>query len=356
MKRPVTAKQIAAACGVSRPTVSRILAGGEKAALHNDATRQRVLDTAERLGYRPNIAARAINTGKLGQFALMIGTRPARRGAQPQLLDGLLDACDARDSHLLVVRGGLDRLENQDQPLPRVLREASCDGLVLDYTHEQPPRLVEAVRRLDVPVAWVNTRRRPSGDRRAPLPGHVVRPDDEGAAEAATRHLVELGHRRIAWIDRRAVGDRTHHYSHAARRLGWSRGLHAAGLPVDPSFAIDLRSPAGSVRHLDQVHRLLSRPDRPTAALTYSGDVASLLATVAETMGWKVPRDLSLLTFGDAVRSGGQPFDYMLVPHGDVGRRAIEQIAGDEPADSATEVRVPAMLRRVGTTTAHGDG
>ncbi len=352
MSRRVTAAEIADACGVSRPTVSRILTGGDVAALHSDATRRLVEEAAERLGYRPNTAARAIKTGKFGQFALMIGALPARRGAQPQMLDGLLDACEKLDSHLLVVRGGAAAFQDGNR-LPRVLRESACDGLVLDYTHEVPLPLIDAVQTLDVPVAWLNTRRRPTVQRTAMLPGHVLRPDDEAGAETATKHLIELGHTRIAYFDALAANDRSHHYSHAARRLGWSRALRAAGLS-EMQHRYNLQARASRFNPHEQLMRVMTADEPPTALVMYGGNEVSLVEAVAGRLNLSVPEDLSLVTFADERRTQvlGRDVTYISVPHAEVARRAIALLARPDHQTQTDEVRVEmAMVRPDSTAT-----
>jgi LacI family transcriptional regulator len=350
MRGRVTAQQIAEACGVSRPTVSRILTGGDRAALHNAETRRRVEDAAKRLGYRPNGAARAMKTGRFGQFALMIGERTSRRGMQPQLMDGLLAAAEEADRHLLVVRVRSEHFEEDATEKPRMLRELACDGLIIDISHDIPPGFVREVAKLDVPLVWINTLRRPRHGRHQPLPGIVVRPDDEGGGYAMTRHLLSLGHTRIAWFDIRSAVDRTFHYSHAARRLGWMRAMREAGLGGEIHRLV--RSYRGDV--LDPmpvaVNALQTEP-KPTAVLSYANGV--ILAAAADRLGLRRPEELSIATFADSETTLGQTIDFVRVPHREVGRRAVAALLRFGVPEEADEVRIPTSLQLLESTCRH---
>jgi DNA-binding LacI/PurR family transcriptional regulator len=114
-----TLKDIAARTGLSLPTVSHIMS--ERGGAYREETRQRVWAAAAQLGYRPNVSARAVRSGRYGNLILLMSPDPERSGLFPPLANGILDALDAHRQHLTISRLPDEQLTDEHF-LPSVLR------------------------------------------------------------------------------------------------------------------------------------------------------------------------------------------------------------------------------------------
>jgi LacI family transcriptional regulator len=173
------------------------------------------------------------------------------------------------------------------------MRELSVDGLLINTLLNAPPALLQMVHASRVPAVWINLDQ----------PKDCVFPDDFRGALAATKHLLKLGHKRIAFIKAGPYEQESTHYSIAARRSGYERTMKAAHL--QPRV---LELPPGPVWEIGQMAdrreaealALLKSPDRPTALIAYEMDTALPILLAARTLGLRVPGDLSLLMFHDS--------------------------------------------------------
>src|SRR4051794_11394694 len=254
-------KQIAQFTGLSVPTVGNVL--GRSANRYSAETQRRVLEAAKQMGYKPNSSARAMRNGRIGCAALVLSRshQQVLSHIPAGLLDGLDDELNRHNMHLTVSRLTDEQL-SRDDFLPKVLREYMADGMLVNYTHEIPPRMLELIHAHHTPAVWVN----------AKLASDCVYPDDAGAAERAARELLALGHTRIALLHLIEQGlfegmtfeqaRPRFHYSAGDRAAGYVQAMVAAGLK--PRVAYHDRF----VQETDAVEAcraLLSGPDRPTA-------------------------------------------------------------------------------------------
>ncbi len=116
--------------------------------------------------------------------------------------------------------------------------------------------------------------------------------DERGAADSATRHLIELGHSRIAFVAGSAE------YGSSSKRIGGYRdALGEAGLPPDPGLVV--QGDFHFDRAAQETRRLLERGDRPTAIIAENDEMAFAVLHVADEVGMAVPRHLSLISFED---------------------------------------------------------
>lgn len=216
MAEKVTIADVARDAGVSRQTVSNVLNSPE---IVKEETRQRVLASVEALGYRVSAAARQMRTGRSRLLAVRI--EPTQDGVNvfDRFLHGLTESAARAGYRVLLYTATDDRSEIATYD--ELLGEFEPDGFVLTSTHHG-----------DVRTSWLAERGlpfvtfgRPWG---APGGGHPwVDVDGAAGTAAATRHLLDAGHRRIGfigWQPGSGVGD--------DRRDGWSRTLAAEGLPA----------------------------------------------------------------------------------------------------------------------------
>ncbi len=326
----VTIKDIARESGLSHPTVSQIL--NNRGQLYRAETRERVLQTAKKLGYRPHASARSMQRGRFGTVALIMSPEPHRSSLPAELLIGIDRALDQAGLRLLVEYASDEQLTSAQQ-LPRLMRELCCDGMLLNYHAHVPRQLEHLVDEFQLPVIWVNAKR----------DHDAVYPDDFDAGQRATQALIAAGHRRIAYLDGWygvARRDNKLHYSKTDRQAGYQAAMQAAGLT--PVAVL----PADSSLLEGALEQLLVRAEAPTAFVAYTASDFEALRCAARGLGQALPDQLVLTTFGDARSyAGGLPLRTWLVPGREVGRQAVEML---QQKLSAPATAVPAKSVRFG--------
>jgi LacI family transcriptional regulator len=161
---------------------------------------------------------------------------------------------------------------------------------------------------------------------------------------AATQHLLELGHRRIAYL-----GGPPAAMCNQARLQGYRAAMEAAGFPVPDGY---VRS--GTFHHRDGVSEggdLLGRPDRPTAVFAGSDETALGVMEAARTHGLRVPDDLSIVGFDDTsvARFAAPPLTTVRQPLREIGaaalRRALRLAAGEKVDSYHVELATELVVR-----------
>jgi LacI family transcriptional regulator len=317
MRGRVTIAQIARKAQAAQSTVSCVLNGKFKESGATPERIARIQAIAREMNYRPSAAARAMRTGRCDAIGLVLSTRPGRISPFLDLWLGLMDDLHRRGLSLTVARLPDDELTD-DTALPRLMREWAVDGLLVDYVAEEPARFTELLREQRIPTVWLNRRQ----------PHDAAYPDDRAGARMATEHLLALGHRRIAWHSDNAGP----HYSHSERLTGYREAMAAAGLEPRTHLGDHWASAA---ERLPVARRLLQGDDRPTAVLTYGPQDALPLLVAALERGWRVPSDLSLITFHrEPFATHGIDLTTALIPAAAMGRVAVDlllrRIAGPD--------------------------
>jgi LacI family transcriptional regulator len=275
----VTIKDVAALAGVGIGTVSRVV---------NDhpgvkpATRARVRDAISRLDYHPHRVGRALSGRRLGAVAVLVPffTHPSA----VERLSGVVSVTDPLGLDLVLFN--VDHPHARASHLARLARRDVADGVLilsLSPTDEAHRQLLEH----GVPTVVV--------DADAPgLPSVVI--DDTIGGQLAGRHLLELGHRRIAYVAD-AIDPAFGFTSSARRQRGLEQVLHEAGAPLDPALVgAGIHDPVVAKRVGAE---LLSMAERPTAVFAHSDTQALGVLEAATSLGLRVPEDVSVLGFDD---------------------------------------------------------
>jgi DNA-binding LacI/PurR family transcriptional regulator len=275
-----TIHTVAERAGVSKSLVSLVLRGSPKVSPDRRAAVQRAI--AE-LGYRPNTAARELREGRSRTVGALLND--LRHPWFVELLDGLTDALTGQGRQLLLHSGRLDRAP--DEAVPRTLADLGVDGLVLVGTQADSPALTEVAQRVPtVVVAW----------RDLDLPRvDVVCNDDRVGGELATRHLVELGHRRIAHIAGHVPGSAN--AVGALRRAGYEAAMREHGLADQIRVEASDHTDDGGYR---ATVRLLRSPEPPTAIFAVDDTVCLGAQAAAAELGVPVPGALSLVGYDNS--------------------------------------------------------
>jgi LacI family transcriptional regulator len=348
-RRPqITIDVVASEAGVSASTVSHVLNGRADTARISQTTSQRVRDVARRLGYTPNHAARSLRRRRTGIITVL-----AWRLSSPFFADvatGVRNVAQRHGFQVGVIDAGALDVEVEIRAL-RFLRTGICDGVVVatgSHGHRGPATdaLLELVES-GTPVSLVLDR--------SPSPGvPAIDVDQEGGVYLATRHLLGLGHRRIAhftFADGRLGPDDPG--SQAARYRGYLRAFGEAGLEPDPRWLFRGGREIEGGRTM--AHELLARfPDprqRPTAIAAFNDRTAIGVIRGCYEAGVRVPEDVALVGFHDiptaryttpALTTIGHP----LVELGEMAAESLfTLIGGDEIQERDRTVPVSLVVR-----------
>jgi len=260
-------------------TVSRVL---NDSPLVSDATRERVQKVIEELDYRPSSVARALSLGRTSTVAVVAPffTRPSA----VLRLRGLIDVVNQSDFD--VVLYAVETPEQRDERFALATASDRYAGVIVVSLAVDESTLAD-LRETTVPVVFV--------DRRAPGLPHVFVDDTEGG-RLATAHLIELGHRRVAFI-----GDdfdpQFGFTSSADRGVGYRRAMQQAGLPVRPDYF--RLAEHGRKAATAMTSALLGLADPPTAIFAASDLQALGVLEAARASGIRVPEELSVVGFDD---------------------------------------------------------
>ncbi len=238
-----------------------------------------------------------------------------------QMLHGAMLMCEAHGYRMLfeLVEAGSPDL---DRRVVAILSALQPDGIILTPPHSQNVALVEMLTRRKVPVVRMGV----PGDG----VGFGVFMDDRAAAAEATRHLIDLGHRRIGFI----AGSPRFEASRQ-RQDGHRDAMTRAGLSIDDALIApgDFTFESGVVA----AEALLTRPDRPTAILASNDEMALAALHVASRLGIRVP-ELSLVSFDDTpgVRLSVPGLTSVRQPISDMAAKAAELLIGVSKTGVAT--------------------
>jgi DNA-binding LacI/PurR family transcriptional regulator len=341
----VTLAKVAEAAAVSVSAVSAVLRGQSRQARISESTERQIRDAATRLGYRPNASARAMQSGRFGAAALLV---PAERsGYLPGTLAlAVMRSLAGHDLTFSLAEAPFGTVSD-DAQLPRLLRELSVDGLLIDFLDELPPGMVDVVRAHRVPTVYLNTKQ----------PSDCVRPDDLGAGRDAAEFLMKRGHERIAFLDFASPSEGVpSHYSTDDRIRGCRAAMKAAGLRTQVlRFEFSpyaRRQRAKGDGRLKQLTGVLDASDRPTAVIANENTAALPLAYAARERGLVLGEDLSVVAFSDkAVEDTGVPITTFAHFNGALGKAAGDTLARKirHPEEALPPVLVP-FTKRPGFT------
>lgn len=312
----VTSQDVADRAGVSRTTVSLVLNDVQGIQI-SDETRRRVLEAAQFLDYVPEAAAQALASRRVGIIGLILTRSPHHIASDTfltQILDGLVEVVHEQGMRLLI-----DILEthNQKETYLHLIRSKRIDGLILSG-----PRFDDAaLKSLEAdgfPTVLMGS---------LPESGfYSVDVDNFKAAKEAVKHLIDLGHKRIACITNAATS-----YTAAAERLrGYRRALEVAGLPYDPALVRqgDFDPESGYQQMKNLLQNKVERNGTFSAAFIASDVVAFGAKAAIRERNLRVPEDIALVGFDDVpfARYTDPPLTTVRLPAHDLGRKTCDQL------------------------------
>lgn len=351
-RQAVTIKHVAADAGVSLQTVSRVINNEPNV---RPEMREKVQASIDRLGYVPSIAAQRMS-GSRSYLILALNDRErtiadwrARQGTDwvdQMLLGGMLEC--AEHGYRLIFELVDTHNDHVERELTAAIAALQPDGAILTPPHSDNPKILAVLARHKVPFARIGAQ---TSEKGLP-PGILVSMDDEGGARTATRHLLDLGHRRIGFISGPTE------YRLAGKRVeGWRAEMEAAGLGVDGLLEAGDFTYQSGVR---AARALLTRPDRPSAIIASNDQMALATVEIADELGLSIPADLSLVSFDNTplVRFTRPALTAVDQPIADTTARAVRMLIAShrKPDADMGPVVMPMGFEVRGSTAPFGKG
>jgi DNA-binding LacI/PurR family transcriptional regulator len=334
----VTLQSIADRVGVSRMTVSNAFSRPDQLSAE---LRKRILKAADQLGYvGPDPAARALARGRTGSIGLLLTDQLSEAFQDLVATEFLSSVADELTTQGLAVTL-LTSADAQGAPSGFVpARDVAMDGAIVYICDPASPD-----------IAWLERRGLPlvSVDRDPKPDAPSVNVDDRTGARAAAQHLVDLGHTRIGIVTLRnpedADGVPSPNWPARERLLGWTEVLDDAG--IEPVVTTARFRPRGAAE--SAARELLDRPDRPTAVLCFSDAFAVATMQVAQSLGLRVPEDLSIVGFDDSpLALASQPqlttVHQEVATKGQAAVRALMSVMGERRPEQVERILLPASL------------
>ncbi|WP_369038314.1 LacI family DNA-binding transcriptional regulator [Stenotrophomonas maltophilia] len=299
-----TIYDIAKHVGVSAGTVSRALSRPDKVL---PATRARIEQAADALGYVPNTIARTLKTQRSGK--ILVTVPDIANPFFAQILQGAEDAAQALGYAVLL--GDTQHLPEREERYAQMLRRNEADGLIV-LGHRLPPTARDIVQQRGAAAPVVN------GCEFDPALGiPSVHIDNAAAARAVMDHLYALGHERIA-----VVGGPTDNPLHqqrleGVRAAGKARGRLRQLSVVPGDFSVESGHAAALA--------LLATAAAPTAIFCFSDQMALGALAACRDLGIRVPEQVSIAGFDDLASSRylTPPLTTIRQPMREIGERAV---------------------------------
>ncbi len=301
--KPVSIKDIAKLARVSHSTVSRALQNNP---LVNAKTAERIRKIARESGYTASAVARSLVTKKTLTIGVVVTT--IEDPFIGDVVSGVEQVANDHGYSVLLAQSQAD--PEREMRVVQSFHERRVDGILVTASRVGALYL-PMLSGMKVPVVLINNQ---YGDF-----CHSVLIENVEAAREATRHLVKLGHKRIAYI-----GDQFGYQSDTERMTGYRQALEEADLPFRPELVVhgDGKPQGGGAA----AKKLLSLAARPTAIFCYNDQTAFGALRTIRTRGLSVPDDISLVGFDDLYFAPlvEPPLTTIRQPKEKMGRKGME--------------------------------
>lgn len=314
-----TINDVAKLSGVSIKTVSRVINNEPSV---RQITREKVQVAVKELNYQPNLAARNLAGTKSYTIAYVYDNPNAYYIIDMQ--EGILSACRQQGFELLINPCDSQQ-EHITEEIINTIKHARIAGLVLTPPFSERPEFVKKVTDLDVKVVRIM-----SGDVAPDELSPCVMVNDRDAAQTITQHLIDLGHKKIAFI---AGG--AEHMSTIERYKGYRRALKANNIEFNESLVIEgeysFESGVNGAKKL--MAEDVAQDNLPTAIFSCNDEIAAGALFAARLMNIKIPEQLSIAGFENS------PFSRQTWPKLTTANQPNKQIAHDAASILINQIR-----------------
>ena len=315
-------QDIARLAGVSKTTVSRVLNNKPDV---DPATRERILRIIEEQSFVPSIAASGLASGRRQLIGMLIPsfTWPLI----PELMHGVAEMLEQTSYELVLYSiNDADLKKDRSEVINRVLATQLTAGLLAVFPGPASQDLTRLYKQ-GFPVVIV--------DDQLAQTTPWVGVDNTTGAFTAVRHLIKLGHRRIAHIQ----GPHEYLASHD-RYFGYQQALREARIPLDPDLVLEGDFLPQSGRACARKFFQLPREKRPTAIFAATDQMAYGVLAAAEEYGISIPRDVALVGFDDDSPSAHvhPPLTTIRQPYYEMGEQGLKLLLSllDSPRGNGT--------------------
>jgi LacI family transcriptional regulator len=320
-----TVSDVARLAGVSGKTVSRVMSGHPSV---SPETRRRVLESAQRLRFRPNHLARDLRRGGVSTtvgFVMGDLTNPFYSRVAAGIEKVL-----AGEGLTMVISATEDEPAREAAVVAAMLERRVRSLIVVPIADDQS--YLEGERQLGTPVICVD---RPARNLAA---DNVVFANRQGAADAV-RSLLAHGHRKVAFI-----GSSSQLYTHAERLAGYRQALSEAGLPGSPAWELTDAPDVASAEAA--THRLLALPDPPTAILAGNNRASAGVLHALRGSGGAAAPGVAVTGFDDFDLADMLGITVVAHDPEEMGRAAARLALSrqDDPAGAPDQIVLPTRL------------
>ncbi len=272
----ITIKDIARKTGVSHSTVSRALHGNT---LISDETAQKIRQAAIEMGYKPSAAARSLKTNRSQVLGVIVSSLDDPFFSE--ILIGIEEIAQEGGYSLFIAASQRDH--NRERKIVQTMMEHRTDGIIIcssSFSADQGRQLLQ----YGFPIVVVN-------HQSAENFHYSIYHDDIDGSRQITRHLINLGHKKIAYLGNSNSGRTT-----LDRLSGFRAEMETAGLHLPASYIYNVAG--GDPNHgLEGISYFLNLEDRPTAIVCFNDLIATGVIQGVQKAGFTVPEDLSITGF-----------------------------------------------------------
>lgn len=315
----ITLKDVAKEVGLSITAVSDVLRNDPKTRIAQE-TKLRIINTAKKMGYSHNIHARTLSTGKSKLIGII---------AQSFYGEVLLSEIEAMDrlirkrGYRTILRVFADNSQTQDE----ILNELLCnriEGLICVLGASWNPDTLSSIIKNDIPIAAIG-----------PVVGldiDYINVDRVSGSYLAVKHLLELGHKRIAIAVRKSE-----EYLSQQRLLGYKKALDEFNISMDESLIIQMKEIDGKEHTMGYKYgkSFIESKSDATAVYAYSDHVAFGFMKAAKELGIKIPQELAVVGFDNNELS----------PYAPVPLTTVAQ-----PIEEMAEAAINRLFKRINKT------
>ncbi|MBE0685320.1 MAG: LacI family DNA-binding transcriptional regulator [Anaerolineaceae bacterium] len=340
----ITIKDIAKRTGVSHSTVSRALGGNS---LISEATTTRIKKVAREMGYQPSAAARSLKTNQTKVIGVIVNSIDDPFFSE--ILFGIENEAQQAGYSLFIAASQYDPIREQN--IVHTMMEQRTDGVIIcssSFSADKGRQLLAN----GFPVVVVNSKANENFN-------YSIYHDVVDGSRQLTRHLLELGHTKIAYLGNSKSGRTS-----LDRLNGFQTEMVNAGIEIHPDLIYEVQ---GSEPNLgvESLEYFLGLPDQPTAILCFNDMLAIGLLQACHLKGIKVPYDLSVTGFDNITFSAytNPPLTTLDQPKYSIGNEAARLLLDllshkIESSNSTHKVKIlkGRLLVRSSTTTPRVEG
>jgi LacI family transcriptional regulator len=301
-----TILDVAKLAGVSKSTASKALNNQNYV---SDETRQRVLDAAHKLNFNPNHVAQSLKRKRTLTIGLI--TDDLEGLFTTSMMRGVEEAVSSNNFSVILCNSFGDI--SREKIHLEMLLTRQIDGIILLSGYRVHERGGPAMELGDIPVVYLYQYTHA-------ITAPCVIPEDFGGAVLGTRHLIDVGRRRIAFINGPTHYEATHH-----RLEGYRSALEEAGLRFDPALVVTSRKWHQNYGY-DATHQLMADARPPDAIFCASDSLAIGALDALHELGIRIPDDVSVVGFDNRPHSAHQrpPLTTVALPLHEMGKLAGE--------------------------------